>query len=258
MSSDPVLLHHPCPYDVGGQTDELTLSIVMPCLNERDTIESCIDSAQELLDRCGVKGEIIIVDNGSTDGSDKHAQSKNASVLYETRQGYGAACRSGISAAHGTFIILGDSDGTYDFRDAFAFVEMLRDGCDIVIGSRLQGHIVCGAMPWLHRHIGIPFLTWLLNHVSGSTISDAHCGLRAFKQAALCNLRLEAEGMEFASEMIVEAVRAGLRVTELPVNYYPRRGQSKLRTMSDGWRHLRLLVTYSFVAPAPRVDKQQH
>jgi glycosyltransferase involved in cell wall biosynthesis len=225
-------------------TDDRTVSVILPCLNEVATIGSCIENAFEFLAICGLLGEVLVIDNGSSDGSVSAARMKGARVFHEPRRGYGNACRRGLLISTGKFIIIGDSDGTYNFIDAVHFLGPLQDGFDLVIGSRLRGDIVHGSMPWLHRYIGVPFLTWLLNRVTGLEISDAHCGLRALTRESVSKLKFKSAGMEFASEMILEAAKEGLKVLEVPVSYKPRQGLSKLRPVRDGVRHLQILTAY--------------
>lgn len=217
----------------------------MPCLNEVEALGDCIQNAIRFLADQRMRGEVIVVDNGSTDGSVAVAQAEHVTIVQEAERGYGNACRKGLSVAQGDFIFLLDADSSYDLREGAAFIAALRSGYDLVVGTRLKGDVAPGSMPWLHRYIGIPFLTWLLNVISGCEISDAHCGLRAIKRSALDRLRLQTTGMEFASEIILEASCRQLSVTELPIGYYPRRGKSKLKTYRDGIRHLRLLLSYT-------------
>jgi len=188
---------------------------------------------------------VVVVDNGSTDGSPEAAAAAGARVVHERRRGYGAAYMAGFVAAEGDVIVMADADGSYDFGALPAFLERIGDGDDLVMGSRFKGHIEPGAMPWTHRHIGSPILSGLLNLLYRTGIDDAHCGMRAFRRDIVPDLRLRMPGMEFASEMVVNASRAGLRIGEVPVNYRVRGGKSKLRTVPDGWRHLRFLMLYS-------------
>ena len=247
--------HHPAEKSTGIKRDkfgsvkdeELALSIIMPCLNEAETILDCVNIALEVLDASGLQGEIIIVDNGSTDGSVDIVRSLKSNyvlVVNEPRQGYGSAFLKGLSVARGEFVVMAHADGTYYLRETPKPISILQVGYDIVMGSRLKGHILPGAMPWLHRYIGVPFLTWLLRQVTRYELTDAHCGLRAAKRNSLRQLALRTKGMEFASEMLIKASLHNLLVKEIPITYYSRKGRSKLRTFRDGWRHLRFILAY--------------
>jgi hypothetical protein len=223
------------------------LTILMPCLNEAETLGRCIAKAQTFLDRCGLDGEILIADNGSSDGSAEIAVAAGARVIKVARKGYGAALLAGIEAASGTFVIMGDADDSYDFSRLDGFVEALEAGHDLVIGNRFQGGIASGAMPFLHRYLGNPVLSWLGRLFYPSAIRDFHCGLRGFRRSAILALGLRAPGMEFASEMIVRATLGGLAIAEVPTTLSPD-GRSRpphLRTWRDGWRHLRFLLLHS-------------
>jgi hypothetical protein len=188
---------------------------------------------------------VIVVDNGSTDGSPQLAAEEGAQVLREARRGYGNAYLAGLAAARGRFIVMGDGDDTYNFDEVDRFVEALEGGADLVMGSRLKGRIHKGAMPMLHRYVGNPVLTRVLNRFYGSDVSDAHCGMRALRRDTLESLDLRMPGMEFASEMVIRASKAGLRIEEIPIEYHVRRGESKLNSFRDGWRHLRFLLVHS-------------
>lgn len=218
---------------------------MLPCLNEIASVAAVVREAKQAMDDAGVAGEVVVVDNGSTDGSPEAAAAAGARVVHERRRGYGAAYMAGFVAAEGDVIVMADADGSYDFGALPAFLERIGDGDDLVMGSRFKGHIEPGAMPWTHRHIGSPILSGLLNLLYRTGIDDAHCGMRAFRRDIVPDLRLRMPGMEFASEMVVNASRAGLRIGEVPVNYRVRGGKSKLRTVPDGWRHLRFLMLYS-------------
>lgn len=223
------------------------VSVVMPCLNEEETLATCIRKAQGALEAANISGEVIVADNGSTDRSVEIAKSLSARVVHVKRKGYGAAYIGGLEAARGRFIVIGDSDDSYDFSQLNSFIKRLREGYDVVIGSRLGGVILPGAMPWLHRYVGNPVLTRILNLFFGTNVSDAHCGMRAFTKEAYGRLNLVGTGMEFASEMIVKMAKAGLRITEVPIVYHPD-GRSRpphLRSFRDGWRHLRFMLLYS-------------
>jgi glycosyltransferase involved in cell wall biosynthesis len=223
------------------------LTILMPCLNEAETLEACIRKAQGYLARSGVAGEILISDNGSTDGSQALAESLGARVVHAPRKGYGAALIAGIDAARGRYIIMGDSDDSYDFSRLDAYVEQLRDGADLVMGNRFRGGIAPNAMPPLHRYLGNPVLSGIGRIFYRTPVGDFHCGLRGFSRAAIRDLGLSSPGMEFASEMVIKASIAGLRIEEVPTTLSPD-GRSRpphLRSWSDGWRHLKLLMTYA-------------
>jgi glycosyltransferase involved in cell wall biosynthesis len=221
------------------------VSVVIPCLDEAETIAICIRKAKHAMARDGLSGEVIVVDNGSTDQSDLIAAEEGARVIKEQRRGYGNAYLAGFAAARGRFVVMADGDNTYDFDLVGKFVKPLEEGADLVMGSRLKGTIHKGAMPALHRYVGNPVLTGVLNLMYGSGVSDAHCGMRAFRREALESLDLRMPGMEFASEMIIRASKAGLRIEEIPIEYHPRQGESKLQSFRDGWRHLRFLLVHS-------------
>jgi hypothetical protein len=222
----------------------IEVSVVMPCLNEVRTVGVCIAKARKSLDDMGVAGEIIIADNGSTDGSQALAIDEGARVVPVSRRGYGAALQAGIAAARGKFIIMGDSDDSYDFSSLEPFVEKLREGHELVMGNRFRGGISKGAMPWHHRYIGNPVLTGILNLFFHTPIRDAHCGLRGFRKDSYERLGLKTPGMEFASEMVVKASLKGQRITEVPTTLRPdgRDRPPHLRSFRDGWRHLRFLL----------------
>ena len=227
--------------------NNLRLSIVMPCLNEAETLETCIKKAQAFLSANQVAGEIIVADNGSTDNSREIAIRNGARVVEVKQKGYGSALMGGIENAQADFIIMGDADDSYDFSNLQDFVNALGEGYDLVMGNRFQGGIMPGAMPFLHRYLGNPILSWLARLFFKSDIRDFHCGLRGFRKDALLSLNLQTTGMEFASEMVVKATMKGLKVKEVPTVLYPD-GRSRpphLRTWSDGWRHLRFLLLYS-------------
>ncbi|MGB6838283.1 MAG: glycosyltransferase family 2 protein [Dehalococcoidia bacterium] len=221
------------------------VSIVMPCLNEEESVATCVTKARRWLERAGLSGEVIVVDNGSEDASVRHATQAGAKVVHEPRRGYGSALLRGIVESRSRYVVMGDCDDTYDYTDLDPFIEALEGGADIVVGNRYAGGIVPGAMTWSHRHIGTPVITFLLRLFSGARLGDSQCGLRAFTRVAFERLELHTPGMEFASEMILKAARKGLRVVEVPIAYYPRVGEAKLRTFRDGWRHLRFLLLMS-------------
>jgi len=232
---------------IAENRDDVELSVVMPCLNEAPTVGICVKKAIAALERHGIRGEVIIADNGSSDGSQQIAREMGARVVNVERRGYGSALQSGIAAAHGQFVLMGDADDTYDFSQLDQFVAKLREGYDLVMGNRFRGKILPGAMPHLHRYLGNPVLTGLGRLFFKSPVRDFHCGLRAFRKDAIERLGLRTMGMEFASEMIVKATAFGLRVTEIPTTLSPdRRDRAPhLRTWRDGWRHLRFLLLYS-------------
>jgi glycosyltransferase involved in cell wall biosynthesis len=231
----------------------ILVSVVMPCLNEEETLGTCIQKAQNTLEALGIQGEVVVADNGSTDASVAIAERFGARVVHQPLRGYGAAYLAGIAAAEGQYIVMGDSDDTYDFTDMERFITPLRDGCDFVIGNRLKGEILPGAMPKLHRYLGNPVLTGLLNLLFRSGVSDAHCGMRSFTREAYQQMELQTTGMEFASEMVIKAIKTDLKIKEIPITYYPRKGESKLNSFRDGWRHLRFMLmlspTYLFLIP---------
>jgi glycosyltransferase involved in cell wall biosynthesis len=230
-----------------ADTDAIELSIVMPCLNEAETLEKCIVKAKAYLERSGIAGEVVIGDNGSTDGSQDIARRCGARVVDVPRRGYGAALMGAIEASRGKYVIQGDSDDSYDFSDLDAFVEQLRAGADLVMGDRFKGGIKPGAMPFLHRYLGNPVLSFIGRLFFRSKVGDFHCGLRGFRQDIVTVLGLQTTGMEFASEMVVKASLFGLKVVDVPTTLSPD-GRSRpphLRTWRDGWRHLRFLLIYS-------------
>jgi glycosyltransferase involved in cell wall biosynthesis len=226
---------------------EYKVSIVMPCLNEAETLGVCIAKARSFLSSNRIRGEIIVADNGSTDDSLRIANAMGVHVVHVDQKGYGSALLGGFEAARSKYVIMGDADDSYDFSDLLPFVNALDNGCDLVIGNRFKGGIMAGAMPFLHRYIGNPVLSWIARLFFRSTIGDFHCGLRGFRRDVLPSLNLQTTGMEFASEMIVKAVMRGLKIQEVPTILYPdgRTRPPHLRTWSDGWRHLRFLLLYS-------------
>ena len=224
--------------------EEFEISVVMPCLNEAKTVGGCVDKALQALHVLGVHGEVVIADNGSDDGSQQIARDHGARVVDVDRRGYGHALRTGIQSARGRYIIMGDSDDSYDFSELGPFVDRLRGGYDLVMGNRFLGGILPGAMPWLHRYVGNPVLTGILNLFFQSPIGDAHCGLRAFPKASCAKLGLVTHGMEFASEMVVKASISRQKITEVPIVLHPdgRDRPPHLRSFHDGWRHLRFML----------------
>ena len=223
------------------------LSILMPCLNEGETLATCIRKAQQALEDLGVAGEIIVADNGSTDGSPEIAANLGARVIHVPEKGYGSALLGGIKAARGKYIIMGDADDSYDFTKLGPFLDNLRAGYDLVMGNRFKGGIAPQAMPALHRYLGNPVLTGIGRLFFHSSCGDFHCGLRGFSKAAIQRLDLRTTGMEFASETVVKASLHGLRITEVPttLSIHGRSRPPHLRSWRDGWRHLRFLLLYS-------------
>jgi hypothetical protein len=219
----------------------------MPCLNEAETIAACVKKASNYLSRSGICGEILIADNGSTDGSREIAQSLGARVVSISERGYGAALTGGIEAAKGRFVIMGDADDSYDFSQLDEFVAKLREGYDLVMGNRFKGGIEPGAMPALHRWLGNPLLSFIGRTFFRAELGDFHCGLRGFNTSVIRNLKLRSRGMEFASEMVVRSRLARLRITEVPTTLKKdgRSRPSHLRTWHDGWRHLRFLLIFA-------------
>jgi glycosyltransferase involved in cell wall biosynthesis len=220
------------------------VSVVIPCLNEAENVERCVRSAREALSHGGIDGEVIVVDNDSEDGSGAIAAAAGARVVHEPRRGYGSAYLAGFAAANGRYIVMADADLTYDFAEIPRFVAALEEGAELVMGDRMD-NIRPGAMPWLHRYVGNPLLTGLLNVLFDTGVADAHCGMRAFRRDVLPRLDLRTTGMELASEMVIRAAKADLKIAEIPIEYHPRGGESKLSSFRDGWRHLRFLLVHS-------------
>jgi glycosyltransferase involved in cell wall biosynthesis len=228
------------------------VSVVIPCLNEAETIERCVTAARTALEGAGLAGEVVVADNGSNDGSAELATAAGARVVQEPRRGYGSAYLAGFAASRGEYIVMADADLTYDFRDIPRFVQELDAGAQLVMGDRMD-NIHPGAMPWLHRYVGNPILTGVLNLFFRTGVSDAHCGMRALRRDILPVLDLRTTGMEFASEMVIRAAKERLDIRQFPIEYHPREGESKLASFRDGWRHLRFLLvhspTYLFIIP---------
>jgi glycosyltransferase involved in cell wall biosynthesis len=223
------------------------LTVVMPCLNEAETVATCVRKAVGFLEKSGISGEVVVADNGSTDGSQELAERAGARVVDITEKGYGNALAGGIAAARGEYVIMGDADDSYDFTRLMPFVTALRAGADLVMGNRFMGGIAPGAMPPLHRYLGNPVLSFVGRLFFRSPIGDFHCGLRGFRKDSVLRLGLQATGMEFASEMVVKATLAGQRLAEVPTTL-AKDGRSRpphLRSWRDGWRHLRFLLLYS-------------
>ena len=225
----------------------MELTILMPCLNEAETVETCVRKAVGFLQESGVEGEVVVADNGSTDGSQQLATGAGARVVPIRDKGYGNALIGGITAAHGKYVIMGDADDSYDFTNLMPFVEELRNGHELVMGNRFRGGIEPGAMPKLHKYLGNPVLSFVGRLFFPSAIGDFHCGLRGFNRESALQLNLQATGLEFASEMVVKATLWGQRVTEVPTTL-KKDGRSRpphLRSWRDGWRHLRFLLLFS-------------
>jgi glycosyltransferase involved in cell wall biosynthesis len=226
---------------------QLELSVVLPCLNESETVGVCVRKAIAALRENGIQGDVIVADNGSTDGSQEIARSEGARVVQVHSKGYGNALRNGIAAAQGKYLLMADSDDSYDLSHIPRFLDKLREGADVVMGNRFRGGIAENAMPFLHRYLGNPVLTWVGRIFFRSEVGDFHCGIRAFRKDAVERMDLRSTGMEFASEMVVKAGLMGMKVVEVPTTLSPD-GRSRaphLRTWRDGWRHLRFLLMYS-------------
>jgi glycosyltransferase involved in cell wall biosynthesis len=222
----------------------IRLSVVIPCLDEAQTIEECVRRSWYALESSRIAGEVIVVDNGSQDGSDRLAEAAGARVVHEPQRGYGSAYLAGFAVASGRYIFMADADLTYDFDELPRFVAELDAGADLVIGNRMK-NIHPGAMSWHHRYIGNPVLSGFLNVLFSTGVDDAHCGMRALRRDVLPQLDLRTRGMEFASEMVIRAAKAKLDVRQFPIEYHPRTGESKLSSFRDGWRHLRFLLVHS-------------
>ena len=227
--------------------NELEVSVVIPCLNEESTLPTCIETARNAMSRAGIEGEVVVSDNGSTDQSREVAKNYGARVVNAAKKGYGHAIISGMRAARGKFLVMGDADGSYDFNEIPKFIEPLRNGTDFVMGSRIRGTIHSGAMPFLNRYLGTPVLTFLINLFFKAGISDVNCGLRALTKVAFDRLHLRAGGMELASEMVIKASLLGLKIVEIPTVLFPdiRDRPPHLRPLRDGWRHLRFLLLFA-------------
>jgi glycosyltransferase involved in cell wall biosynthesis len=239
-------------YATQGQVQTPRVSVVIPCLNESESIAACVSQSREALQSAGIDGEVVVADNGSTDGSAELARAAGAVVVDEPRPGYGSAYLAGFTAARGDYIVMLDADLTYPIQDIARFVGELDAGADLVMGDRMD-NIQPGAMHWLHRYVGNPVLTGTLNLFFRTGVRDAHCGMRAVRRDALQALDLRTTGMEFASEMVIRASKVGLSISDIPIEYHPRAGDSKLSRFRDGWRHLRFLLVHSpthlFVIP---------
>lgn len=239
------------PSETDGSATTL-VSVVIPCLNEAENIEVCVQAARAAIDGMAIDGEVLVVDNASDDDSAALARAAGARVVSEPRRGYGSAYLAGFAASRGAYIVMADADLTYDFDEIPRFVAELEDGAELVMGDRME-NIQPGAMTWSHRYIGNPILTGLLNVFFKTGVNDAHCGMRALRADVLPRLDLRTTGMEFASEMVIRASKEKLRIAEFPIEYHPRGGESKLATFKDGWRHLRFLLLHSpthlFIVP---------
>ena len=229
---------------VAAQQAVPLVSVVIPCLNEEDNVERCVHDAIDALATAALAGEVIVVDNASEDRSAERAAAAGARVISEPRRGYGSAYLAGFAAARGAYIVMADADLTYDFNEIPNFVAKLESGAQLVMGNRMD-HIQPGAMPWLHRYIGNPLLTGVLNLFFRTGVRDAHCGMRALRADVLETLDLRTTGMEFASEMVIRAAKEHLSIAEVDIEYHPRGGESKLSSFRDGWRHLRFLLVHS-------------
>src|SRR5947209_15235849 len=251
MSTLDQTTRFPRDAEAGGDKAPI-VSVVIPCLNESESIERVVRLARETLETSGIAGEVVVADNGSADGSDALARGAGARVVTGARRGYGSAYLAGFAAARGEYIVMGDADLTYDFTEIPRFVDELAKGADLVIGDRMD-NIHPGAMPWLHRYVGNPVLTGLLNLFFRTGVKDAHCGMRALRREVLPRLDLRTPGMEFASEMVIRAAKERMDIRQFPIEYHPRGGDSKLSSFRDGWRHLHFLLvhspTYLFIVP---------
>ncbi|MFH0738736.1 MAG: glycosyltransferase family 2 protein [Candidatus Omnitrophota bacterium] len=222
----------------------IEVSVVLPCLNEEEAVGICIKKIKEVFIKEGIIGEIIVADNGSVDRSRQIAEKEGVRVVIETQRGYGAAYLRGLREVKGRYILIADSDNTYDFHELPNFLALLKQGQDFVIGSRFKGKIKRGAMSWSHRYIGNPVLSWMTQLFFHTRLSDIHCGMRAFTYEAYHKMKLNTLGMEFATEMVVSALTHKLKTCELPINYHPRKGESKLSPLYDAWRHIRFMLLY--------------
>ena len=233
--------------DSVGASQGVDVSVVIPCLNEANSLAFCIDKAVDAIRKAGLAGEIVVADNGSNDGSVEIAERHGARVIHVAERGYGAALRAGIAASRGPFLIMGDADDSYDFTEVPRFVEKLREGYDVVMGNRFRGGIQPGAMPRLHKYFGNPGLTALLNLLFHVGIGDSYCGMRGFTRALYDRLDVRSSGMEFALEMIIKSAQIGARITEIPIVLWPdKRGRAPhLRSFRDGWRSLRFMLLYA-------------
>lgn len=233
--------------DAIGESRPVEVSVVIPCLNEANSLAFCVDKAVKAFKAAGLCGEVLVADNGSTDGSIQIAEEHGARVIRVAERGYGAALRAGIAGSHGSFIIMGDADDSYDFSDVPRFVEKLKEGNELVMGNRFRGGIKPGAMPKLHKYFGNPGLTALLNTLFHAHIGDSYCGMRGFTRSLYDRLDLRSSGMEFALEMVIKSAQIGARIAEIPIILWPdKRGRAPhLRSFRDGWRSLRFMLLYA-------------
>lgn len=229
---------------MSGKTPKF-VSIVLPCLNEEDSVGICIKKIKDVFLKESIKGEIVVVDNGSTDATSKIAAELGARVLYQPIQGYGAAYIKGLDEANGEYIIIADADDTYDFYEIPKFISLLEEGYDFVMGSRFKGNITKGAMTWSHKYIGNPVITFVFRTFFKSKFSDVLCGMRAFTNKAYLEMDLKCLGMEFGTEMIFSSMLKGLKTAETPINYFPRKGKTKLNAFKDAWRYFRFMLLFS-------------
>jgi glycosyltransferase involved in cell wall biosynthesis len=232
---------------VAGEPSQIEVTVVIPCLDEANSIGYCVEKAIGAFQTAGLRGEVVVGDNGSTDGSIEIAEKLGARVVHAEQKGYGAALQAGIIASHGAFIVMGDADDSYDFAEVPRFVEAWRKGNDVVMGNRFKGEIKPGAMPWHHKYIGNPVLSGVLNVLFNANIGDSHCGMRGFTRAIYDKMDLRSTGMEFASEFVIKATQLGAKITEIPVTLWKdKRGRPPhLRSFRDGWRHLRFMLLYA-------------
>lgn len=221
------------------------ISIILPCLNEEGAIGACLDEIKGAVEKHNLDAEIIVVDNGSTDNSRSIIKERQVILAEEKERGYGSAYLKGFETARGKYFFIADSDGSYDFNQIPKFIDSMREGNDFIMGDRFGGKMAKKAMTWTHRYIGNPILSGLMRVFFNAKIKDVHCGMRAIKKEALERLNLRTTGMEFASEMVIKAIKNGLKIKEIPIDYYERKGKSKLNSFSDGWRHLRFMLLYS-------------
>lgn len=221
------------------------LSVVLPCLNEEESIGICIKKIKQAFKAENISGEIVVSDNGSTDSSVKIAETLGVRVVFEPQKGYGSALRRGIEESKGQYVVMGDADDTYDFLEIPKFLKLLKQGNDLVMGTRFKGKILPGAMSWSHRYIGNPILSGMLRIFFGTRVSDSHCGLRGFSRSAYNEMNLQTTGMEFASEIVIHAVKKRMKIAEIPINLHPRKGEAKMESFKDAWRHIRFMLLYS-------------